>query len=71
MNVLQMLESFVEIHIRAGGNRKDQKPPKRKELIERFKRALGDLKYMGYLSESNKGSYLFKKNYFAKNKVDV
>ena len=33
---------------------------------ERFTNALGDLKFMGIVSESGRGTYVFKKNYFGK-----
>lgn len=54
-------ESFVE------QKRKSKKKEHKKEIVERFLNALGDLKYMGIISESGRGTYIFKKNYFGKN----
>jgi hypothetical protein len=41
------------------------------KVTERFLKALGDLKYIGYISESGRGTYIFKRNYFGKNKIDM
>jgi len=38
-----------------------------RRITERFLKALGDLKYIGYISESGRGTYIFKRNYFGKN----
>ena len=48
---------------------KDEKEEKANK-VERFVKALGDLKYIGYISESGRGTYIFKRNYFGKNKPD-
>mmetsp|Transcript_21505 Transcript_21505/g.19073 ORF Transcript_21505/g.19073 Transcript_21505/m.19073 type:complete len:81 (+) Transcript_21505:542-784(+) len=42
-----------------------------KKAKERFLKALGDLKFMGYISESGRGTYIFKRNYFGKNKLTL
>lgn len=41
------------------------------KITERFLKALGDLKFMGYISESGRGTYIFKRNYFGKNKSKI
>ncbi|CAI2386463.1 unnamed protein product [Moneuplotes crassus] len=51
--------------------RDEEDIPKTKDskrvLSERFLKALGDLKFMGFISESGRGTYIFKRNYFGKN----
>jgi len=42
-----------------------------KSIKERFLKALGDLKFMGYISESGRGTYIFKRNYFGKNQLII
>ena len=55
-------------------SKKEKEKEKEKEneikikITERFLKALGDLKFMGYISESGRGTYIFKRNYFGKNK---
>lgn len=46
---------------------KEQKKELEKKIKERFQSALGDIKYMGYVSESGRGTYIFKRNYFGRN----
>jgi len=46
----------------------DGKEKKNLHLQERFLKAVGDLKFMGFISESGRGTYIFKRNYFGKNK---
>ena len=42
-----------------------------RKITERFLKALGDLKFMGYISESGRGTYIFKRNYFGKNVINL
>lgn len=42
-----------------------------RKITERFLKALGDLKFMGYISESGRGTYIFKRNYFGKNIITM
>jgi hypothetical protein len=55
-------------------NKKNKEKPSDEEtrkITERFLKALGDLKYIGYISESGRGTYIFKRNYFGKNTLKI
>lgn len=61
INVVNWYHSFLQ--------RVTSKKASKKEVNdfkERFKAALGDLKYMGIVSESGRGTFIFKRNYFGK-----
>ena len=41
---------------------------KEDEVMQMFQTALGELKYMGYLSQTKQSTFIFRKNYFGKAK---
>ncbi|CAI2386333.1 unnamed protein product [Moneuplotes crassus] len=57
--------------------RDEERPPDNRDkhepavLADRFLKALGDLKFMGFISESGRGTYIFKRNYFGKNMLKL
>ena len=69
VNIMEMYALFKRI-LQKGANDGDYGKDVESEgkLMENFMTALGELKYMGYLSQTKQSTFIFRKNYFGKAK---
>lgn len=69
VNLVDLYKMFKTIHEKAGYD--DQFPSKEdfeSKISENFNIAIGELKYMGFISATKQSTFLFKKNVFGKPK---